>query len=733
MFYYIYLFLLLIILTFTKSDNLKDKLIDKNLTVEINNENGSIIYKDLIEFINDGKLKMSNPGSKKQAIMVLGLTGVGKSTLVNYLNDIPLKCAKVNGVWRIDLENPNITLECGFKIGHKNSETIYPSACTPPGKLVSFIDNPGFQDNRGFEIEIANSFFREQIIENVEDLKFLILLNHGDVLDRRVQFFENIKRFSDFLGIFNNNDTNVLRKFSKSIGIIVSKVNNDGDSDLDVKHMLKELLSQSLKNNKILSPNETIVFKQVLENDQIEIFSNPRKNVVLDDSQKIQISHMIDRLDYIKKKDAIIRVSLDRSQMPKLNSYLIENFEKFEKNVEKVLTKNFHLFINNVIENPPNINNVSLIRKFLNQFNENSTKKVDFDIFMKTLDPAFLDLNSTNKVYEDKQVLDYFINLMPSEFRKSFSNERNWIGLNLVSKINDLVTNKLFKYILEENKKFQANFVSLLERNVENYAKISTSQAYDIDQIKKLQKFLENLDAQLKNEITEGFLMNLDSDLLSINEKSLQISQLKSLSLFNELLPIGMKPHISSRESLGALNLKLKALINELQGLQSFEEYNFGNNIFTYKANFAKMSSILSLINNAANIIDLKSVRIFVANSLVIDNFKIDTKRYFTHSPDVVIVSPQVKFNPKATIDLSCYTILGYPNNQVKAFNGNGFGANGEDGLAGLPGYNGGQLVVFADEILDSNNLEFKSKGSNGGPGQNGYLNSFITLNYFCF
>jgi hypothetical protein len=386
------------------------------------------------------------------------------------------------------------------------------------------------------------------------------------------------------------------------------------------------------------------------------------------------------------------------------------------------------LFINNITENPPNITDVLLIRRFLNYFKENSTKKVDFDIFMKTLDPAFLDVNSKNKVYDDKKVLDYFINLMPSEFRKSFSNEKNWIGLNLVSKINELVTNKLFKYILEENKKFQTNFVSLLQKNVENYTKISTSQAYDNEQIKQIQKFLENLDAQLKNEITEVFLMNLNSDVLGISEKSLQISQLKSLSLFNELLPTGMKPHISSRESLASLNLKLKSLINELRDLQSFEEYSFGNNVFTYKANFAKMSSILSRINNAANIIDLKSVRIFVANSLVIDYFKIDTQRYFTHSPDVIIVSPLVKFNPKASIDLSSYTILGYPNNQAKAFNGNGFSANGEDGLAGLPGYNGGQLVVFADEILDSNNLEFKSKGSNGGPGQNGYLNSFIIL-----
>ena len=52
-----------------------------------------------------------------------------------------------------------------------------------------FIDTPGFQDNRGFEIEIGNSFFREEILKQVDELKFLVLLNHGDVIDRHVIFF----------------------------------------------------------------------------------------------------------------------------------------------------------------------------------------------------------------------------------------------------------------------------------------------------------------------------------------------------------------------------------------------------------------------------------------------------------------------------------------------------------------------------------------------------------------
>jgi septin family protein len=176
-------------------DLLPSLLEETSLSVELKQADGSIKTQDLIEFINEGKLKMSTLGCQKKAIMVLGLTGVGKSTLVNYLNDIPLKCTRINSNWRIDLANPNVTLDttCGFKIGHKNSETLYPSACTPNDKQVTYIDTPGFQDNRGFEIEIGNSFFRHEIIRQVDELKFLVLLNHADVIDRRVQFFDTVK------------------------------------------------------------------------------------------------------------------------------------------------------------------------------------------------------------------------------------------------------------------------------------------------------------------------------------------------------------------------------------------------------------------------------------------------------------------------------------------------------------------------------------------------------------
>ena len=60
-----------------------------NLTmpVPISKDSNKNVQKNLIEFIEDGKKYLTNLKVEKKAIMVLGLSGTGKSTLVNYLNN----------------------------------------------------------------------------------------------------------------------------------------------------------------------------------------------------------------------------------------------------------------------------------------------------------------------------------------------------------------------------------------------------------------------------------------------------------------------------------------------------------------------------------------------------------------------------------------------------------------------------------------------------------------------
>ena len=161
---------------------------------------------------------------------------------MNYLNGVPLVCLKdpKTRKWIIDIAPNATSLPCGFNIGHTTmSETIYPAIYTHPGKSYSYVDNPGFKDTRGIEMEIANNFFRSYASELAQDFKFVLLSSHQDLDFRGQQFRDTIKRFIEILGVFGDSD---LKNVSKSIAIIITRVDNDGDSD----EIMKEYLSQRL-------------------------------------------------------------------------------------------------------------------------------------------------------------------------------------------------------------------------------------------------------------------------------------------------------------------------------------------------------------------------------------------------------------------------------------------------------------------------------------------------------
>jgi len=277
-----------------------------DFTVTINNST-----KDLFEFMDEGLKYIHTLNTKKNVVMVLGLSGTGNSTLVNYLNDIPLVPKKQKGVFIVDLKDPNVTLSECFAIGHKkSSKTLYPCSYSPVNKDFSYIDNPGFLDTRSLSIEIANGYFRKNILNNVENIKFLLLITYQSLQGRRVQFRNTIKVFSDSLGIFDDRNVDI-QKLIKSIGLIITRVNDDGETDEEMTWIFKKQLLDILdeENRKgDLSPRQDMVFRQVIENSQIKIFSNPNKrNVVLDSKQKHDILDLIDNLDYIKKDDEKVR------------------------------------------------------------------------------------------------------------------------------------------------------------------------------------------------------------------------------------------------------------------------------------------------------------------------------------------------------------------------------------------------------------------------------------------
>jgi hypothetical protein len=95
----------------------------------------------------------------------------------------------------------------------------------------------------------------------------------------------------------------------------------------------------------------------------------------------------------------------------------------------------------------------------------------DFDAFVSMgLSDEFVGLSEKKKMCDEKRVLDYFVNLLPDEFRNGFPNERQtWLSASLVSKLNEQISSKLFKYIVDQHRLFDNEYQAVLTTNVQSY------------------------------------------------------------------------------------------------------------------------------------------------------------------------------------------------------------------------------------------------------------------------
>jgi hypothetical protein len=242
---------------------------------------------EMFKAVDNGYEKL-NCISDKQVVLVLGNTGSGKSTLVDYLtnkNLIADKPKDSNRKGELHIINEG-EVEC--KIGHNAGK----SCTTIPNRDAStsnvYWDCPGFKDTRGFKQDIVNQFYINNIFNKVEDVKVLVVIDEATLDSTRGGIFNEL--LTTLHHMFENSNK-VLEQ--SCIFVFTKSTCNDLDS------LKNELQNGFIDNEKSDLSNETKkILSNVIKSNLVVIFSKPEQKGTVDIQERDYILKILGNASY---------------------------------------------------------------------------------------------------------------------------------------------------------------------------------------------------------------------------------------------------------------------------------------------------------------------------------------------------------------------------------------------------------------------------------------------------
>ena len=162
----------------------------------------------------------------KEIYLFIGNTGAGKSTTVNYLCGCTLiskSCKElgIDGLGKAVIVKPPAqggAREEVMPIGHtKESKTFMPQVEDDPETKNTYMDCPGFLDNRGVEINIANAVNIKNGIKQAKTAKVIILINYHSLKAERGRGLTEMLKIA--YNLFGSEKNLISSKDSLLIGI----------------------------------------------------------------------------------------------------------------------------------------------------------------------------------------------------------------------------------------------------------------------------------------------------------------------------------------------------------------------------------------------------------------------------------------------------------------------------------------------------------------------------------
>jgi len=183
----------------------------------------------------------------KEVTLALGNAGAGKSTTVNYLMGCKMKLAKprelgLSGVKKVVVVDPESIHPEVMPIGHgSQSHTFMPQiASDPNNENKAYCDCPGFGDNRGAEINIANAINTRRVLQQATGVKAVFLTDYYGLLVDRSSSIRTLESMCHQM--FGSADN--LRRHQNAVLLGISKAPLYEDDEPLTRDMVQSLLTQ---------------------------------------------------------------------------------------------------------------------------------------------------------------------------------------------------------------------------------------------------------------------------------------------------------------------------------------------------------------------------------------------------------------------------------------------------------------------------------------------------------
>lgn len=345
---------------------------------EYDDENSKVL-KETLDLISKGQQILSEH-EDESAVLVIGNTGVGKSTLVNYLSGVKLKKVErevekyaygrqetiIEEVLEVDKSVGQVM------IGHDSSSmTAVPNKWHDNQTNITYWDCPGFEDTHGPTQDIANAFYIQRLF-SIPKIKLLLVVQETSLGENRGDAFLNIiRQFSNLVKDFSRYEdctSLVVTKASGSLNNVVNKIKKIfydrhselKDTELDVLTML--LYGSNQENNK----DKKIVSD--VSDTSIVLFEYPRDLGEVSGQNRDEILRELGNKKYVEPKEVNIAVSQSSLlHVEDLAKFVNDRIMKSLLSLCKVLKTEFQINTERVYEKvDPSTEDLIYLMQFIN-------------------------------------------------------------------------------------------------------------------------------------------------------------------------------------------------------------------------------------------------------------------------------------------------------------------------------------------------------------------------------